>query len=185
MLVTVWEADTQRTEEFFQYAGYRARDMHEPLRESAKDLLDQTKAAFDTEGESLWGVRWEEVSVAWRKRKQKKGGTAEMLLRFNDNLIDAATGRGGLPNPIHVTATRMDYVLRFPVYAAVHQFGWWDKNIPARPYVAITEELELATTQHFLWWLEDIKAQNRLRSRITTSPILDNPASGGVGGFAF
>lgn len=181
MLVTIWESDARQTEAFFEYAGYKARDMREPLRESASDFMDSVQDAFDTEGASVEGFRWPEVSAAWRRQKDKRGGTAELLLRFNDKLIEAATsGRS-----VHVTQTHMEYILRFPAYAAVHQFGWPGKNIPPRPYIAVNQELEEKVRQNFLWWLEETKAANARRSKIYTSPVLDNPVSGGLAGWGF
>lgn len=171
MIETVWEADTRQTEEFFRYAGYKARDMREPLQDAAEDLMRSIEDAFATEGASIFGSRWPEVTEAWRKRKDAKGGTAELLLRYTDRLIDAALD----DRNVHVHMDHMLYVLRWPVWAGVHQYGWPGKHIPPRPFVVVTPELEEQTRQHFYWWLEETKAANVRRARISSVPLWDNP----------
>jgi phage virion morphogenesis protein len=48
---------------------------------------------------------------------------------------------GGLLGSIHSNASRDEVKIGTPkIYGAVHQFGWAERNIPARPFLVIQDE---------------------------------------------
>lgn len=159
--------DTDEAERFFEYSGYRARDMREPLYDSGEKLISHIEDTFWEEGANV-GNPWPEVSEDWRKAKDKKGGTAIFLLRFTDDLINAATSRKSL---YWGTGDALIYEVDID-YADVHQEGasfvtptGGYAEIPPRPFVVVTEELEMEVTDIFYDWLERLHNENARRSK--------------------
>lgn len=183
MIETIWSSDAEDTEEFFRYAGYKARDMREPLERIGDDLFDWITVTFNEEGKNV-GEPWVEVSEAWRKVKDHGPLiTSALLLRYTDNLIDAAIGSEASDDPAHLTITRTEltYILDHQ-YAHIHQEGatWATSKgnlakIPARPFLVVENtDFERVIRDHFEDWLDDVKHANiRRRGLQQLNPLSD------------
>jgi phage gpG-like protein len=75
--------------------------------------------------------KWDALAESTKKQYRKKGYTLEPTLwRGGSNRLNVAVNIVG--NTIAVGSNLK--------YAAVHQFGYDKKNIPARPFVTLTEQ---------------------------------------------
>lgn len=91
------------------------------------ELESQTRRRIDEEKTGPDGAPWEAWTEAYAARRPAKGG----LLELDGNLRDSITYEVG--NDAVTVGSNL-------VYAAVHQDGWEDKNIPARPYLGVSAE---------------------------------------------
>lgn len=106
------------------------------------EIEAQTQERFETKLDSD-GNRWKDIADKTALYYQKRFGTSDpgkgLLFRAFDGvpLLDTIESQVSSWDVL-VGATK--------VYAAVHQFGWEKKNIPARPYLGISEadEAELS-----------------------------------------
>lgn len=121
-------------------------DKKELLHSIGVEMEFQTKERFQTKT-TPDGDDWAEIAQATKDFYRKKYGSENpgkgTLWRLSSvPLIDTVTSEVSSWSVL-VGATR--------VYAAVHQYGWSERNIPARPYLGLgaqdkSEILELIST---------------------------------------
>ena len=117
----------------------RATNLAPALKDIGEHLQESTDRRFDRR-ESPDGTPWDPVSERYARRKQR--GKA------------APSGRSGDRRPENVLELTRDMrtTLRYQilgdellfgsdrVYAATHQFGDGSRNIPARPFLGLSDE---------------------------------------------
>jgi phage virion morphogenesis protein len=103
------------------------------LKSIGVEMETQTQDRFDTKLDPS-GNKWADIADATKKYYARKGwlGKHSTLLLEGD-LRDSITSevQGGNWSVLVGAAKE---------YAAVHQFGWPAKNIPARPYLGVSTE---------------------------------------------
>jgi phage virion morphogenesis protein len=107
----------------------------------------QTRRRISDEKESPDGMLW----PAWSGKYAKKRGAGHSLLESGGDLLDSIDHQVP-PGAAHVEiGTNM-------IYAATHQFGDDERNIPARPYLGVSagDESELQAVIHD-WFAEILK----------------------------
>lgn len=104
----------------------RIANIDEPLRDIGEHLLNTTRERFDRQV-APDGTPWAPLNPAYRARKKKNAdkilvldGYLYGLLRYqvSDSELELGTDR---------------------VYGATHQLGDPERNIPARPYLGISD----------------------------------------------
>lgn len=91
------------------------------------ELENQTRRRISSEKTDPDGETWDEWSEAYEKVRPQKGG----LLDLDGGLVDSIA---------HETSSDAITVGSNLVYALVHQDGWEEKKIPARPYLGVSDE---------------------------------------------
>lgn len=91
------------------------------------ELENQTRRRISTEKTDPDGEKWIEWSEAYAAVRPQKGG----LLDLDGGLVDSIA---------YETSSDAVTVGSNLVYALVHQEGWDKKNIPARPYLGVSDE---------------------------------------------
>jgi len=111
-----------------------AADRRHLTRALGVELEDQTKERFDRK-ETPDGDPWKAISEAHQEYLARRFPGAEPPLVVSGGLRDSVESQ---PSEwvVLTGATK--------VYAAVHHFGWAEKNIPARPYLGVGPEDEEA-----------------------------------------
>jgi len=107
------------------------------------ELEDQTKERFETK-RSPEGTPWAEISEKHRLYLEARFPGSQPPLVVGGELRDTVESQAS-EWTVLTGATK--------IYAAVHQFGWDEKNIPARPYLGIgttDEEALVAVAEDFL-----------------------------------
>ena len=108
-------------------------DRKQLLHSIGVEMETQTKERFQTKT-SPGGDDWAEIAQSTKKFYRKKYGSDNpgkgTLWRLSSvPLIDTVTSQAGSWSVL-VGATK--------VYAAVHQYGWKERNIIARPYLGLS-----------------------------------------------
>lgn len=111
-----------------------APDRRRLTRALGVELEDQTKDRFDSK-ESPDGDPWKAIGEAHQAYLEHRFPGAEPPLVISGGLRDSVESQSSEWAAL-TGATK--------VYAAVHQLGWKEKNIPARPYLGIGPEDEEA-----------------------------------------
>lgn len=170
----VYEWDQAEAEAFFRYAGYKARNASEPLREAGRAIRREVDEAFRTEGESV-GHPWADLKESYKpvKMARYKRSTPYPILHGKGTLRTKAT----LPSAVKVRSSadggRLVYSVDSPYaeWQSTEQ-GITDVNAkgdisyylkPARPFVVIHPELREEIEDGFRDWLDELKAANRSR----------------------
>lgn len=91
------------------------------------ELESQTRRRIGEEKTGPDGVAWDPWTEAYAAQRAAKGG----ILELDGNLRDSITYEVG--NDAVTVGSNL-------VYASVQQDGWDDKNIPARPYLGVSDE---------------------------------------------
>lgn len=99
------------------------------LDEIGATIETQTKVRIKEEKRSPEGVKWEE----WSKRYAKTRHGGHKLLENEGNLYDDIN---------HLVSGSEVEIGTDMVYGATHQFGDGERNIPARPYLGVSEDNE-------------------------------------------
>lgn len=103
------------------------------LASIGEEILTQTKDRF-AEKKSADGDDWADIAESTKRFYQRKFGTKNPpngILWRQGSLMDSLTQEAGSWSVV-VGATK--------VYAAVHQYGWKERNIVARPYLGLSTE---------------------------------------------
>ena len=105
------------------------------LHDIGVEMEAQTKERFEKKT-SPDGDDWAEIAQSTKDFYRKKYGSDNpgkgTLWRLSSvPLIDTVTSQAGSWSVL-VGATK--------VYAAVHQYGWSERNIPARPYLGLSND---------------------------------------------
>ena len=145
-VVTIQDDELKALSSRLKDMALKPSDRKQLLHNIGVEMESQTKERFETKT-SPNGDDWAEIAQPTKKFYRKKYGSDNpgkgTLWRLSSvPLIDTVTSEAGSWSVL-VGATK--------VYAAVHQNGWSEKNIPARPYLGLgsedkTEILELINT---------------------------------------
>lgn len=103
------------------------------LASIGEEIITQTKDKF-AEKKTPDGDDWADIAESTKNYYQKKIGSKNPgngILWRQGNLMDSLTQEASSWSVV-VGATK--------VYAAVHQYGWKEKNIIARPYIGLSAE---------------------------------------------
>lgn len=103
------------------------------LASIGEEIITQTKDRF-AEKKTPDGDDWADIAESTKNYYQKKIGSRNPgngILWRQGNLMDSLTQEASSWSVV-VGATK--------VYAAVHQYGWKEKNIIARPYIGLSAE---------------------------------------------
>lgn len=103
------------------------------LASIGEEIITQTKDRF-AEKKTPDGDDWADIAESTKNYYQKKIGSKNPgngILWRQGNLMDSLTQEASSWSVV-VGATK--------VYAAVHQYGWKEKNIIARPYIGLSAE---------------------------------------------
>lgn len=103
------------------------------LASIGEEIITQTKDRF-AEKKTPDGDDWADIAESTKNYYQKKLGSKNPgngILWRQGNLMDSLTQEAGSWSVV-VGATK--------AYAAVHQYGWKEKNIIARPYLGLSAE---------------------------------------------
>lgn len=115
---------------------FEASDRRRLTKALGVELEDQTKGRFDVK-ESPEGDPWKAISDAHQEYLDSRFPGHDAPLVVSGGLRDSVESQTS-EWAVLTGATK--------VYAAVHQFGWSEKNIPERPYLGIGPEDEEALT---------------------------------------
>lgn len=176
----VHDWDAEEAESYFRYAGYRARNASEPLREAGRELRRRVDRAFATQGGSD-GDPWQDLKKSYKPRKQRTYGHTYPILHGRGGLRDKAT----LPS---TTKTSSSAEGGYLIYSVNHPHAEWQSTEqtitgqkkdgkqstyikPARPFVVLTEEYQEEVEGMFSDWLDDIRDANPARSGADVSPF--------------
>lgn len=97
------------------------------------EMEAQTQERFDTK-KSPEGNTWKALAQKTRDYYAGKGWTARSILVGEEGLL-----RGSITSEVQGGAWLV-LVGATMEYAAVHQFGWPKKNIPARTYLGVSQD---------------------------------------------
>ncbi len=103
------------------------------LSSIGEEIITQTKDRF-AEKKTPDGDDWADIAESTKNYYQKKFGTKNPgngTLWRQGSLMDSITQEAGSWSVV-VGATK--------VYAAVHQYGWKERNIIARPYLGLSND---------------------------------------------
>lgn len=159
MIVFSYKVNDAEAQEFFDYAGFKSRDMREPF-ERVLDFVRMFEAAvFESEGEVLLGERWTELSDDYLARKIAEWGP-KPILRASDDLFLLAITEGrayttGVTYEVDAVSDRgFDY-------GEAHMSGT-NRMVP-RPWFGWTEDHEEYTRFVFEEWLDELREANARR----------------------
>ena len=127
----------------------------------AKQILADSRAAFDNEADPEDGTPWAPLTEKYAARKERqfpgKGtlvatDTMRRSMDVDAGFDDAGLGYArGYVRPSTGGRNRRSA----DVYAAAHQFGNPDTNLPARPFMALTpDSIDRLNELHAAWYLE-------------------------------
>lgn len=164
----VYRLDERQAEAFFTYAGFRARNLSEPLRRAGRRLLHHVNLTFATEGAWI-GEEWPELDPTYAAHKLADVGAKPMLVYSGELRRDAISDRT-LRIEQHGEGATLVYSLANRK-AAAHQYGGWvdekgREHPPARPFFEVTPELVEGIETDFRIWLEEIKGVNARRRHL-------------------
>ncbi|ACQ92370.1 phage virion morphogenesis protein [Tolumonas auensis DSM 9187] len=102
-------------------------DLSEPLADVGEHLLLTHRDRWSDQ-QSPDGAAWAPLSPGYQSRKQRH---ADEILRLNDDLRDT----------LNYHADPLALYFGTPLeYGAAHQFGRDDINLPARPYLGLSDQ---------------------------------------------
>ena len=114
------------------------------LRQS---LMDSIYENFETEGTAS-GDKWEEWSEKWAKEREKREKVSK-ILQYDGDLRDSFDYK--------ITSTDLT-IGTAKEYAAIHNFGYDEKNMPQREFMRFSDtQLQDATFELHWWYLTKIK----------------------------
>ncbi len=126
----------------FRRLQQRADNLEPVFADIAEMLLESTKQRFDDK-QSPDGTLWAALAPKTIRRKKKPGSSilveSGMLI---DQLVTESDG--------HHAAIGSNMI-----YAATHQFGAEERNIPARPFLGLSAQDEADIASLLLAWLQE------------------------------
>lgn len=148
-------------QEWFAYAGYKARDAREPFREIAYTVIRPgIVEQFATEGRRLYTEGWKPLSESYAKYKAKDGYGEKPILQRKGAMKDAMESW----TAFRVHQHNLSYEPVVPDYAHWHQTGGYvEGQPPQRKIVDITTDDEIEIQYIFEKWLDDLRFDNRRR----------------------
>ncbi len=162
-LVLQYEIDSDTAQRFFEYAGYRTRNMSEPFAQTRTLTQHWINMQFDSEGGQMSGG-WEPLTMPYLERKMQSPNLSENILEATGALKrDAArsvrSGSDWVEVAIPTRSKDGEYSL-----VELHQEGRdGDNAMPARPVWETTTEY-LEEVQFIYWrWLDQVRSRNARR----------------------
>lgn len=119
--------DTRKVQALFSQLTKKMTNTKQPMREIAAMLTDSVEENFAVEGRP----RWQKLADARIAQRKKAGTWPSKILTETGLLAASITYRSTNTSAIVGSNLR---------YAATHQLGRPEKNIPARPFLAIQPE---------------------------------------------
>lgn len=160
--------DDRDAEGYFVYAGYKARDARQPLRDAGRLVLRHVKRAFTEEGPG-----WQDLSEKYQLQKQKKWGFVYPILVASDALNqDGLKSHATRASAISVRSSADGGHLTYTVdkdYAAAHNEG--EGKMPQRQFLDLDFDLIERVDEIFLDWLDDTRGANRRRRGDAVNPF--------------
>jgi len=180
MLVISYDVDDDEVQEYFTYAGYRARDMRDPFRRTLSLIHSIASANFFTEGGLVGG--WEPLTPRYAKWKARTHGSRPMLvLSPGAPLRRAATSQGTVNKTglrYRPTARNQDgFDYAEPIYLGrVDGGGPHDSEMAARPWFDPEDQEFLDNVEAIFYeWLDDVRSRNRRRTGEAVRPAAPSP----------
>lgn len=174
------EEGIQGLEAFFEYAGYKVRDMREPLQDTADYIQSTILFQFESEGAYRSGG-WTPLEERYQAWKEAKGG-GDMILQLEPFLLHSDPGTpedNKMMVPL-LDPSAWDITLLEAVYepdstrAGWHQTGVDYRRrggaLPARPILDLDEEDYLFIEGVFEDWLDELRSNNASRIGPATLP---------------
>ncbi|MFO1421184.1 MAG: phage virion morphogenesis protein [Candidatus Competibacteraceae bacterium] len=112
------------------------------FRDIGEELLNSTRERFRAQ-RSPAGVPWEALSPAYAQRKRKN---RDKILTLDGRLRGTLNYRAG-PDELRIGTPL--------IYGATHQFGRPEKNIPARPFLGLSDADRAAIQAALADWLQN------------------------------
>jgi len=153
--VSFWIED-KGTLNFIDTALQLGKNMKDPLERAGLFLLRSTDKRFRDEV-SFTGKSWEPLSeiTEKRRRKGKKGNKyGNSILRDTGRLFQSVTPAKNDNHVYRLDNSKVEIGTNV-IYANVHQFGNPKLNIPARPFLGISEDDEKKINGVFVSWANE------------------------------
>lgn len=134
-VVTIQDDELKALSSRLKEMALKPADRKQLLHDIGVEMEAQTKERFQTKT-SPDGDDWSEIAQSTKDFYRKKYGSENpgkgTLWRLSSvPMIDTVTSEVSSWSVL-VGATK--------VYAAVHQYGWRERNIPARPYLGLSND---------------------------------------------
>ncbi len=115
------------------------------LRQTILAAIDDN---FETEGTAS-GDKWEELSNGYKAKKVKEYGEDKKILEASGDLRTSFIGK----------VTSNDLTIGSPKeYAAVHNFGYEERNMPKREIIRFSDQqIEDIVFELHWWYIKNIK----------------------------
>jgi phage gpG-like protein len=114
--------------------GYSTKPAMEAVATYMFNAFDKT---FTSEGRR-GGGSWKQLTTKYRLWKESQPGAKRKILQFKGPLRKSMTKRRQRNQ--HLVITRDEVIIESTLdYAAKMQFGYSPRNVPARPFVKLTE----------------------------------------------
>lgn len=110
--------------------AFDARALASVLDEIGASNVTETQQRFEDEKDPS-GQTWAELSEETKLRRRARGQTKIHVLNDRRDLYDSITHK------VHLTGVAVG---TNRVYARVHQLGWPERNIPARPFLGVSDD---------------------------------------------
>lgn len=169
MLVIAYDIDDGEVQAYFDYAGYRARDMRDPLQQVLTHIRTVAGVNFATEGTLSGG--WAPLTPKYAAWKARAYGNRPMLvLKAGAPLRRAAISSGRVTrnhlayHPSARNENGFDYAE--PIF-----MGRGGTNpMLARPWFEDDEQFREFVEHVFYEWLDDLRTRNSRRSGFAVHP---------------
>lgn len=133
-----------KLEELYEYTS-DLKPLFRVLRQTILAAIDDN---FETEGTAS-GDKWEELSNDYKIKKIKEYGAGKKILEASGDLRTRFIGK----------VTSNDLTIGSPKeYAAVHNFGYEERNIPKREIIRFSDQqIEDIVFELHWWYIKNIK----------------------------
>lgn len=121
------EIDNREIRDGLRALETKLGDLRPVFRDIGEALLNSTRERFNTQT-APDGSPWAQLSPDYKKRKKKH---ADLILTLN----------GYLRGTLGYSATKDELRVGTPmIYGAAHQFGRPEINLPARPFLGLSDD---------------------------------------------
>lgn len=169
------QVDDTEAQNYFTYAGYRARDMRIPLsRVLLEVVLPGVEEQFESEGGRSGG--WKPLDDKYLGDKINDGFPPDILIRTGE-MRRKFLGLDGGPKPWRITHDTLDYFVDDPK-ATLHQQGGWVAGRPPQREIVVLTPDDYAGIEHiFAEWLDDLRVTNARRGMPDPSSRPSGPSN--------
>lgn len=160
MIYLSYSVHDEEAQAFFDYAGYKTRDMREPFEDVLHFVRAFEAEVFASEGDIIGG--WAPLDMEYQAYKERvRPGKSK--LKFNDHLWLTAITAG----QAHMNS--MSYIVRAENkrgfdYGEAHMEG--TERMPPRPWFAWTVEHDAYMEFAFSRWLDELRTANMRRGNV-------------------